>query len=502
MLSRCSYYIYAIRGLWMDRFKIGFFIGDLKLLIKRYKTYYGSELELCVFEVMCDREDIIIIENKIFKKLSTYHCGSGELYFKNCLEKFLTLGLRYCNNNVTIPLKLRKKKKEKKETSDINYPIIFDPEFKKDFKNINNIIREHYDQVVNVERKITNIDLLPCNNGNIDLKTGSLVKDGIVYQRIDIDYPGLDYDVSDIDKFMSMIFDNNIELIGYMQRLLGYAITGHSKEQCMIIFCGRGSNGKSLLLAIIEELLGYYCTRASDEVFFKYRNIKGQPTSHLTALRDKRICIREETSITRELNLETLKEITGNNKILARNHYDRHYIEFQPTVLPILSCNNKPKIDIKDDSISRRIIVIPFNMTFTSINDHKIPYDMNNPNHKIRDFDLKDNLLSADKQKQLLVWLIKGSIEWYKNGLNTTPEIVRQAFHQYYDENDHVTYFINDYCVQNKNKSISIKIFRDLLIKEKNIKIKQDDLMTIMKNKGFEMKKVRGVRLYSGLDFK
>lgn len=60
----CSYYIYAVRGLWMDRFKIGYFIGDLNLLKRRYSTYYGTQLELYIFEIICDKQTIINIEKK------------------------------------------------------------------------------------------------------------------------------------------------------------------------------------------------------------------------------------------------------------------------------------------------------------------------------------------------------------------------------------------------------------------------------------------------------
>lgn len=100
------------------------------------------------------------------------------------------------------------------------------------------------------------------------MKTGILEKKTTIYQRINIDYPGLEYDTGYINNFMSMIFGGDKNLVEYMQRLLGYAITGQNKEQCMIIFYGKGSNGKSLLLSIIEELLEIYCVRAEKELFW------------------------------------------------------------------------------------------------------------------------------------------------------------------------------------------------------------------------------------------
>lgn len=155
---------------------------------------------------------------------------------------------------------------------------------------------------------------------------------------------------------------------------------------------------------------------------------------------------------------------------------------------------------MSDDSISRRIIIIPFNNIFTSIDDHRIPFDIKNKNHKIRDFNLKENLLSSDKQKQLLVWLVKGSIKWFKYGLSTTPSLIRQAFCEYYNENDYVTFFINDYCNIDKKLSVSITKFRKCLMKEKNVKIKQEELKKIMEQRGFRCKKTNGYWFYIGID--
>lgn len=81
-----SYYIYAIRGIWMDRYKIGYYIGDLKTLKKRYSTYYGAQLELYIFEINCDKLMAQGIERNIFKRMKTYKCGIGELYYATCLD--------------------------------------------------------------------------------------------------------------------------------------------------------------------------------------------------------------------------------------------------------------------------------------------------------------------------------------------------------------------------------------------------------------------------------
>lgn len=500
-----SYYIYAIRGIWMDRYKIGYYIGDLKTLKKRYSTYYGAQLELYIFEINCDKLMAQGIERNIFKRMKTYKCGIGELYYATCLDTFLQLGLKYCNNNVTIPLKKGKKNKDKNDNNS-NMLKIVNPtpinNFDKNFENINHIIREHYDDVVYIEEKITNKDILPCLNGNINLKNGELIENTNIYKKINIEYPGIDYNTDYIENFMLLIFNENKEVVEYVQRLLGYGITGQNIEQCFIIFYGEGSNGKSLLISIIENLLEYYCVRADDEVFFNYRKIKNGPSSHIAALRDKRICIKEETNLTRDLNIETLKEITGNNKIKGRNHYQKYSIEFEPTVLPILSCNQKPHIDVYDISIARRVILIPFDIIFVGENDYKIPFNHNNKMYRLKDLNLKNTLFEPEIQKQLLVWLVKGSINWYQNGLLGTPDLICHAFKKYYDESDYLTSFVKEFCVCGKEEKISVSLFKDTLKKNTRFKIviNNDRLFKLMKEKGFNIKQIVGIKHFIGLN--
>ncbi|KAF9343693.1 hypothetical protein BGX26_005347 [Mortierella sp. AD094] len=117
-----------------------------------------------------------------------------------------------------------------------------------------------------------------------------------------------------------------------------------------------------------------------------------------------------------------------------------------PTALPILLCNNKPPIDVDDDTMLHRIKVIPFRIIFTTNDDSSRPYEVNNPRHRLKDSDLRKKLLVKCSLKQLLVWLVQGARKWYASGLGVTPRCMVDAFNDYCTENDRLKVFIEERC--------------------------------------------------------
>ena len=156
-----------------------------------------------------------------------------------------------------------------------------------------NSILECYKQMffdTETEKRLNmNKDILVVGNGVIDLRNG------ILREGLELDYKTIMIDTTydpaiatdDIDAFFSSIFNDDQELIEYVQRLLGYAITGHTSEQNWCIFTGEGSNGKSLLMSIIEKLMGKYYVTAPHEIFFNSgrKTQAGAATAHLATLR-------------------------------------------------------------------------------------------------------------------------------------------------------------------------------------------------------------------------
>jgi len=354
-----------------------------------------------------------------------------------------------------------------------------------------------------------NPDILVVANGTIDLDTGEL-REGrpsdYMSRQLDIEYLGLDADTGLIDGFIGDLFNNDLDGVAFLQRLLGYGITGRTDSQIWAMLTGEGSNGKSLLASMLKSVLGEWMTTAPHEIFFKgNRGNDGTHTTYLAPLKSSRICIKEEAEPTEKLNTEILKMITGGGEISMRAAYAREYDEFECMALPILLCNQRPAVDVDDNAMMRRIVVIPFHNIYTTPDDPKRPFDTNNPRHRLRDSDLKKKLLDERAREQFLVWLVRGTVAWYKNkDFSSQPPLVRDAYMQYNDENDKLQQFITEFCEINPSYHVNAKSFRDEL-SNYGMPIMQIKLAKLMKDRGFpaaspringrQEKTYRGLRL-------
>src|SRR6185503_1179096 len=148
------------------------------------------------------------------------------------------------------------------------------------------------------------------------------------------------------------------DLIAFIQRLLGYCITGSVEEQVLPIFWGSGSNGKSTLLNVVREVMGKdYAVKAPRGLLMQ-KHTESHPTE-LTVLFGARLVIATETRRGQRLSEELVKDLTGGESITAR-HMRQDFFEFEPTHKIILCTNHRPRIPESDDGIWRRVILVPF----------------------------------------------------------------------------------------------------------------------------------------------
>lgn len=114
-------------------------------------------------------------------------------------------------------------------------------------------------------------DLLGCQNGVLDLCTGQMRPTGgdYVSQQTSCDWRGLDLKTPMIDSFFCDIFNGDWELISFMQRFLGYCLTGHDRSQVWAIFSGSGANGKGVLNEMMKTMLGPYAAEMHRDCIFR-----------------------------------------------------------------------------------------------------------------------------------------------------------------------------------------------------------------------------------------
>lgn len=284
--------------------------------------------------------------------------------------------------------------------------------------------------------------LLGCLNGVIDLQTGELAAgspDDFIKTIAPVEYHGIHTPAPVFDRFVSEIFDHETELIAFIQRLLGYGVSGCTNYHCYPIFYGpQGRNGKGTLLEVVKFVLGDLAHKARSETLLESRNAggRGSADSDTLALRGKRVVWASETSEGRRLNASRIKELCGGDTLTARAVYGREPIEFRPSHLLILLTNEKPQAPAHDAALWERIFLVPFAVRF-----------VDNP-EKANEYPADHDLLEKLKKEAsgVLSWLVRGCLAWQQEGLNP-PEAVKAATREYRQDEDLVERFLSDKCL-------------------------------------------------------
>lgn len=208
--------------------------------------------------------------------------------------------------------------------------------------------------------------LLNCNNGIVDLKTGKLIphnKEFMLSKSTHIDFN----DKKSPKLFLKTIYEiyqNNNDLIDYVLRVLGYCLSGDMMEQCLWFFNGDGSNGKSLLLELMVNLLGDYSTFASAELLLDTKNMHNHK-SELATLKNKRLVVLNEFNQGNKLDIARMKDlVSGNSEIVACFKYQNEFT-FKPNAKIIVTTNNLPNIPEQDYGTWRRIKIVEHKKVFS-----------------------------------------------------------------------------------------------------------------------------------------
>lgn len=270
--------------------------------------------------------------------------------------------------------------------------------------------------------------LLNVENGTIDLRTGILRehrKSDFITKIAPVEFDPAANCNQWID-FLTMIFDGHAELIAYVQKLVGYNLTGVIEEHILPFLFGTGSNGKSTFAEILLKLMGPdYAMKAPPDLLMAKRN-ESHPTERAD-LFGKRFVACIETEDGRRLAEALVKELTGGDRVRARRMREDFW-EFTPTHHVWLAGNHKPAVNGTDHGIWRRIKLIPFAVT--------IPDDK------------QDKKLPAKLVAELpgiLNWALAGCLAWQEKGMQE-PSIVREATQEYSNEMDEVGLFIEECC--------------------------------------------------------
>ncbi len=225
--------------------------------------------------------------------------------------------------------------------------------------------------------------------------------------------------------FLDLILpDTSVQL--FVQRWMGYCLTGDTGQQRLVIAIGSGANGKTTLFDLLQEVLGDYASTVDIKTFLHdERRRGGDATPDLARLPGQRLVLAAEPEAGDRISETMVKTITGGDRLVARGLYSEPF-EFAPSFKLIVLSNVRPTIRGQDEGIWRRITLVPF--------EQVIPPEQRRPKNEVI-----AELLT--ERAGILNWMLDGLLMFREEGL-AIPEKIRAATNDYRAENDAVGQFV------------------------------------------------------------
>lgn len=290
--------------------------------------------------------------------------------------------------------------------------------------------------------------LFGCLNGVVDLRTGKIrpgVPGDFIRLVTTVAYSGLTAPAPVWEQFLYDVFDGDIELIDFMQRLFGFCMTATAKEHKAPILWGKGRNGKTSLVEAVRFVFGDYSGIVESEMLLQQRfgRHSGAPSPDIMALRGRRFVLCSETESGRHFNVARLKWLCGGDTLTGRSPWGKELVTFRPSHTLFLSTNHRPHANADDFAFWKRALLIPFRLSFVDA-----PTE---PHERKADPGILDKLKA--EASGILAWLVRGCLGWQRKGLNP-PESVKAATAEYQEEEDLVKHFLDDRCTLGSDLSV------------------------------------------------
>jgi putative DNA primase/helicase len=350
-----------------------------------------------------------------------------------------------------------------------------------------NLAKTEPDIPVNISQLDADPWLLNCRNGTLDLRTGKLLPHhpgNLCTKTIPVAFDP-DAKCPTWISFLRRVMAEKRDLIKFLQRSIGYALTGSTGEQVLFFLYGTGANGKSTFIETCRNLLEDYAQQSEFDTFVTKKN--DGPRNDIARLKGARLVAAVEAAQGRQLAENVIKQVTGGDTVTARFLYHEHF-EYLPQFKLFLVANHKPVIVGTDEAIWRRIRLIPFTVT--------IPREQ-------RDKQLLEKLRA--ELPGILAWAVRGCLQWQADGLGE-PDAVSIATADYKREMDVMADFIEEHCVLGEEETINAGLlyltFQAWAEKNGEEVLTQKRFGTQLRERGFAATKKKGQRCWVGLGLK
>lgn len=322
-------------------------------------------------------------------------------------------------------------------------------------------------------------------DGIIDLRSGKLLPHDIEKYITKLCGTGLsEADCPVWKSFLDVVFDGDPEMIRYIQKAVGYSLSGSTSEQCVFFLYGTGRNGKSTFLDTVRAMLGDYASNAQPETIMVSPKSAGGARSDIARLKGTRFVTTVEPNEGMRLDEGLIKQLTGGDPVTTRFQYSSEF-EFVPEFKIWMATNHKPIIRGTDTGIWRRI--------------HLVPFGVQIPESKV------DRSLPLKLRKELpaiLKWAVDGYGLYKSEGLRL-PSAALNAVNDYRREMDVVSAFISACCTVGggmEQSSALYAVYCKWASDNNEYKMSHTRFTTeLLKKDGIERKRERDAIYFKGL---
>jgi hypothetical protein len=214
------------------------------------------------------------------------------------------------------------------------------------------------------------------------------------------------------------------------------------------MYIGIGQNGKSVLVNLMEKVLGEYKGDVPLTLVTDKRGKVGGLAPEIVQLKGKRYAVMQEPSKGDRINEGIMKQLTsGKDPIQGRAPYMPQTISFIPQFKLIVTCNVLLEIKSNDHGTWRRVRAVPFKSLFTENpvqGDKEKPYQFMIDKYIDEKFDSWKEVFAA--------LLVKRACE--TNGAVKDCSIVLEKSNEYRRSQDYLSEFVQDRVVRCENKFI------------------------------------------------
>uniref|UniRef100_UPI000A7D3227 DNA primase family protein n=1 Tax=Ndongobacter massiliensis TaxID=1871025 RepID=UPI000A7D3227 len=283
--------------------------------------------------------------------------------------------------------------------------------------------------------------LLNCQNGTLDVRTMDFK------EHSDSDYlskiAGASYlpEVRSerFEQYIDEIMSGDLDKAKFLQKSLGYAVTGDTRHECLFFLYGETSrNGKGTLMESVLKVLGDYGRAVRPETIAQKRFTNSQaPSEDIARLVGIRLANISEPGRGLLLNAAQVKTMTGNDTLNARFLHENSF-DFQPQFKIYINTNYLPTVNDMTLFTSGRVLIIPFERHFDESEQDK---------------SLKDRFAKSDVQSAILNWLLEGYQMLLEDGLEP-PKAVLESTASYARDSNKVIQFIDETLIEDSSAEV------------------------------------------------